>query len=343
MRTLRSARGGNAKGVGLLLLVLILIMALTACAGDTGPEGPPGPEGPAGPVGPAGPEGPAGADASMGDLGCVDCHNDTTLITGKMTAWEASLHGSGTATAYAGGRAGCSGCHSGGAFSEAIAAGTSPGLYEAADTDPTHQDCRTCHAIHTTYTAADWALETSEPAALIAFEGTNFDGGAGNLCAECHQPRSTLGEATDGMIEVTSTHWGPHHGPQAAMLLGLAGGGETTGAAMAHATEVPDTCVTCHLGETSGHTFAPSVTACQTCHSGVEDFDINGVQTEVSEGLDALEAALVAKGWLVDAEGELEPFVGPIPEAEEYVEKPPNSEAFVEAVERAAQSRRVRR
>lgn len=35
--------------------------------------------------------------------------------------------------------------------------------------------------------------------------------------------------------------------------------------------------------------------------------------------------------------------VEPIPEAEEYVEKPPNSEAFVESVERAALSRRVRR
>lgn len=33
--------------------------------------------------------------------------------------------------------------------------------------------------------------------------------------------------------------------------------------------------------------------------------------------------------------------VGPIPKAEAYVEKPPNSEAFVEAVERAAQSRHV--
>jgi CheY-like chemotaxis protein len=35
--------------------------------------------------------------------------------------------------------------------------------------------------------------------------------------------------------------------------------------------------------------------------------------------------------------------VEPIPKADEYVEKPPNSEAFVEAVERAAQSRRIRR
>jgi CheY-like chemotaxis protein len=35
--------------------------------------------------------------------------------------------------------------------------------------------------------------------------------------------------------------------------------------------------------------------------------------------------------------------VEPIPKADEYVEKPPDSEAFVEAVERAARSRRVRK
>jgi CheY-like chemotaxis protein len=35
--------------------------------------------------------------------------------------------------------------------------------------------------------------------------------------------------------------------------------------------------------------------------------------------------------------------VGPIPKADEYVEKPPDSEAFVEAVERAARSRRGRK
>jgi len=33
----------------------------------------------------------------------------------------------------------------------------------------------------------------------------------------------------------------------------------------------------------------------------------------------------------------------PIPEAEEYVEKPPNAEAFVAAVERAARSRRAQK
>ncbi len=41
------------------------------------------------------------------------------------------------------------------------------------------------------------------------------------------------------MIEVTSTHWGPHHGPQSAMLLGWsAGAGDVTGNPSAH----------CHAG-----------------------------------------------------------------------------------------------
>jgi CheY-like chemotaxis protein len=38
-----------------------------------------------------------------------------------------------------------------------------------------------------------------------------------------------------------------------------------------------------------------------------------------------------------------EPSDEPIPTADEYVEKPPNAEAFVAAVERAARSRRARR
>jgi hypothetical protein len=29
------------------------------------------------------------------DLTCTQCHNDTTLITGKKAAWEESLHGTG--------------------------------------------------------------------------------------------------------------------------------------------------------------------------------------------------------------------------------------------------------
>jgi hypothetical protein len=174
-------------------------------------------------------------------------------------------------------------------------------------------DCRACHEIHTSYTGADWALETTDPVELLAFEGEVFDGGEGNLCANCHQPRRAIADAVDGMIEITSTHWGPHHGPQSAMLLGLAGAGDVAGNPSSHATLVEDTCVSCHLGEGDNHTFEPDVAACQACHSGIEDFDFSGLQTEVQAMLDELEEGLIAKGWL-DEEGH--PTVDFVPEDE---------------------------
>jgi len=248
------------------------------------------------------------------ELTCMQCHNDTTLITGKQTAWSESVHGTGEAYVR-GSSASCAGCHSGGGFSAMVAMGLNPSTVEAGDPDPTRQDCRACHQIHITYTSEDWALETTAPVTLYAFEEeVVFDGGKGNLCANCHQPRRTI-DAVDpnGNIAITSTHWGPHHGPQSAMLLGLAGAGDVAGRPSAHAMLVNDTCVGCHLGEADNHTFEPDVSACQRCHSDAEDLDIDGVQTEVQAMLDELEEALIAKG-LLDEEGH--PTVDSVPAAD---------------------------
>ncbi len=186
------------------------------------------------------------------------------------------------------------------------------------DPNPTHQDCRTCHAVHTSFTAADWALETTAPVDLYAFEGVTYDGGKGNLCGVCHQPRRVIAEAdADGMIEVTSTHWGPHHGPQTAVLMGTGGAGETTGSPSFHATGVEDTCVSCHLGESDDHTFEADVAACVSCHADAEDVNVNGLQTEVEEGLDEILDILLAKGMYEgDEEHGYHPVVGSYPAAE---------------------------
>ena len=173
----------------------------------------------------------------------------------------------------------------------------------------THQDCRTCHQVHTTYTGEDWALETTDAVSLSAV-GETFDGGKGNLCANCHQPRSLVGEAdADGNIEVTSTHWGPHHGPQAAYLMGLAGAG-VEGKPASHYSMVEDTCVSCHL---ASHAFEPSLAACQACHDGIEEFDFSGLQADTQAKLDELKELLVGAG-LLDEEGE--PVVGVYPAAQ---------------------------
>jgi hypothetical protein len=211
------------------------------------------------------------------------------------------MHGAGESFVR-GTRSSCAGCHSGGGFAAMVAAGVDPGSVEAGDPDPTRQDCRACHVIHTSYTSADWALRTTEPVDFYAFEGVTYDGGEGNLCASCHQPRRGIADAVDGMIEVTSTHWGPHHGGQGAMVLGIAGAGGVEGSPGAHYSMVEDTCVACHLGEGYDHTFEPAVSACTACHADAESLDINGLQTEVQAMLDELEEALIAKE-LLDEEG----------------------------------------
>ncbi len=276
-------------------LLVLLTLALAGCAGQAGERGL---SGPAGPAGPAGPEGPAGAAASATDLTCTECHDDTTALSGKAAAWGESGHGVGESYVR-GSSASCAGCHSGGAFSAMVAAGLNPSEVEAGDPDPTRTDCRACHAIHTSYTSSDWALETTAPVSLFAFEGATFDGGEGNLCATCHQPRRAIAEAVDGMIEITSSHWGPHHGPQSTMLLGLGGAG-VEGSPSAHALMVEDTCVSCHLGEGDSHTFEPDEASCEGCHADLEDFDYNGVQTDVEALTVELGEKLEAAGLLHD-------------------------------------------
>ena len=104
----------------------------------------------------------------------------------------------------------------------------------------------------------------------------------------------------NGNITVTSSHWGPHYGAQSSMLLGV--GGAETGPAGLHYTLVENGCVTCHLGEGADHSFEAQVDACTACHSDAENFDINGVQTEVTAMMEELAAGLVTAG-VMDAEG----------------------------------------
>ena len=279
----------KSKPVLLIGLVALAALAMMGCEGSTGPQGPPG-------------------DAA--GVTCTQCHDQSSQITAKVAQWEESLHGSGGAYTYAGGRSSCTGCHSGASFVAMAEAGLNPSEVEVV-TAVTRQDCRTCHQIHKTGTDADWALTTTEAVDLYAYEDVSYDGGEGNLCVNCHQPRRAIAAAVDGEIEITSTHWGPHHGPQSAMLLGLGGAGATEGSSSAHYRMVDDTCVGCHAGAGDDHTFEPTVAACQGCHEGAEDFDIGGIQTAVQADLDELEAGLIDLGWL-DDEGH--PAVEMIPE-----------------------------
>jgi hypothetical protein len=305
-------------------IAVMLLLVVAGCAGETGSAGSAGSAGPAGPAGPAGSAGSAGADGSDGAAGamgaagadggdtCSDCHNDTTLVYSKAAQSALTTHQTGRGWHYAGPRADCTNCHSSEGFQEMVATGT--GVEDGVDrSDASPPNCRTCHTIHETYTEADFALRDPGPVTLIA-GGEVFDRGKGNLCATCHQPRREMA-IEDGIVNVSSTHWGPHHGPQSAMLLGVGGWG-AEGNAAAHYSMIPEGCPTCHLND-GDHLLAPSmqrhaITACQTCHADATNFDVGGLQTEVDALIVELEELLEAKGLYHDGH----PVVGEYPEAE---------------------------
>jgi hypothetical protein len=240
-------------------------------------------------------------------LTCTECHNDTDIITGKKAPWETSAHGAGTAFLEEADRNSCVFCHSGSAFSEAVAAGKNFAEVEAGDANPTHQDCRTCHQIHTTYTGADWALETNAPVTFVT-SGATFDGGSGNLCANCHQARRYLAgfAAKDEAGNVipdkfaANVRFNTHYSVQGDVLMG-AGDFGVEGKPGAHYSMVENTCVGCHMGESSAHGFEPQLAVCQACHADVTDFNVNDYLTTFEEDYKKLEDALKAQGYIDDA------------------------------------------
>ena len=121
----------------------------------------------------------------------------------------------------------------------------------------------------------------------------------------------------DGIITGISTHWGPHHGPQSATMLGVAGAGVTDGSPMFHYTGIENTCVTCHMSGPQDHKFLPDVSTCSAvCHVGATSFDIGGTQTEVQTRLDAIGTELVSLGLLSDITVDGHPTVTSAPAAQ---------------------------
>jgi len=265
-----------------------------------------------------GPAGPAGADGADGNLTCLGCHSQENW-NGIETLYDLSGHKAAENVGYAGGRADCARCHSGGGFLDYLA--NTPDV-EAADISyPVRISCETCHGNHGSLEDSIAAPIRTILAVTAIEDGSSLDfGGNSNLCANCHQSRrgadyymaldSLNGEAVPaGMVAINSSHAGPHHGPQANTLLGKGGFG--TSATHAHTTVG---CVGCHMGEAGategGHSFKPNLANCTQCHEAKEfpNFDTR---------LAAIAEKLVEAGALGgDATEGYHPAVGIVTEAQ---------------------------
>ncbi|GIX49860.1 MAG: hypothetical protein KatS3mg132_054 [Limisphaera sp.] len=222
-------------------------------------------------------------------------------------------------------RTACAGCHQGIGFIDRM-----KGVPE--ELRRTQYESINCSACHDPHDATNpHQLRGMGPVTLADGSTVVDKGGKGLLCMNCHMSRRN---ATN-YVEVTagSRLFGPHHGPQADMLVGA--NAVTYGQVIpssAHYQVVGDSCVACHMQDTSrtdpahlqvgGHTWKMAwdtgsnrvelVQACVQCHGDIETFDfkrqdydgdgiIEGVQTEVKGLLEKLAMMLPPVGQPVVA------------------------------------------
>jgi hypothetical protein len=300
-----------------------------------------------------GPEGPAGAD---GGNSCLECHTDAKWDVIK-SEFEAHKHGSGTSFAYAGTRSSCAPCHDHDAYITFLKTGALIAGYGM------KVECGTCHESHTGLEPGfDVPLREVGDVASMAVDGATYAHGTGNMCATCHQARSTTSTydiydvattdtatisssdidyyrgayiggtlpgaidtlwSTDGKYLVvfdiptthvftSSTHAGPHHGPQANVI--AADIGSAAGTAFTRHTD----CSSCHLNDATadagyGHNFAPDIAQCDACHSST---DVTAEQDAIQLRLDAVQTALENIHAIhVDDEG-IHPLYASLPRAQ---------------------------
>ena len=304
----------HLKSLGFFLLIFSSFF-LIQCTTDPIP----------GPSGTDGIDGTDGLDGATGTTECATCHN-----VAKSEAVHASFLSSKHyehSTVTRGGNATCARCHSSSGFIDYLAQGAmndyvpSDAVLTGGSIGPQKFSCTTCHDMHTSFDfegdGYDYALRTIDPVTLLADESYTIDfEGTSNLCANCHQPRSTFEEAIqeDGTVDVGG-RFGPHYGAQSILLEGIHGA-EIAGsldypAIASEPHRAGSSCTNCHMGETSGandgnHTWVPTSTSCTDCHgSTVPNKDF------LEDDFETLEALLLAEGLLkLNDDGSVSPVSG---------------------------------
>ncbi|MEJ2112787.1 MAG: hypothetical protein P8X62_03455 [Flavobacteriaceae bacterium] len=286
-------------------------------------------------VGPAGIDGVDGVDGIDGVDGsaavCIDCHSQSHR-EGIYDAYYAMTTNHSSGSSWARGTSeSCAACHNNEGFVDYIETGAvATGGYNISNPIT----CTGCHSTHRSFDfendGNDYAVRTLDGVDLRVFaendalpDYTIDYGNASNLCANCHQPRRgapTVGDYPGKYLQ-TSGHWGPHHGPQTALLEGILGAYSTFTnivediPATASATHRTDTgaCIDCHMRGTTdgsyGHTWNPAGTNCASCHSApFEELKLgySGYEEDI-ETLGAILENVVGQAIERDSNGEWVP------------------------------------
>lgn len=246
---------------------------------------------------------------------CGGCHQDAHHPT--YEEWEESAHSEVIVAEAV--NPSCAKCHNG---IESIRYLNDPAAYTNQPTGWVPSDtlevvCAVCHDPHGNGNPG--ALRNAAVTDVVLPNGILIpQAGAGRLCMSCHNSRRTNTDI-DGQIN-NGGRLGPHHSNQGDMLAGVngyQGVNPTFSWASSKHILVQDACVTCHthghegdpeagIPNFMGHTFEPTVEACQPCHGTLTDFGeivakedydgdgtIEGVQDEVTGLLEVLKQAII--------------------------------------------------
>jgi hypothetical protein len=306
-------------------------------------------EGPMGPAGKDGTNGANGADGQDANETCKECHNPD-VVDAVAVQFELSKHSYGEADFEEAGNVGCTPCHASEAFKYVCANNTPSTFVKGSNGKYANQyvatpatalgelTCSTCHSsLHTTYAGTDFSPLTNTSAVSMSMwagaKSINIasDGGMGNLCVKCHQPRplTTSSSLTDGRVVdydslanyptivfydnvvgnrapnkvIPSYRTHVHYGTVGAIYAGV-GGVEFDGS-LAYESSPHTTgasCQDCHMaairGRAGGHTFnvKGNFNGCNAanCHTGLSaTSDLwTGTRSSVKTLLDQLAAKI---------------------------------------------------
>jgi len=305
-----------------LFLAILLVGMFAACEGPEGPAGPKGDQGDPGEQGEPG-ENVVNWEGFEAGIKCADCHNpdvDTLyFVWGIKAQWYQSKHANGGA--YIENSSTCAPCHTTEGFVQAALGRTVTGQPISSPIG--------CFACHSPHSRADFSLRTTDPVTMLAGvvgeDDPVFDYGKGNLCANCHKPRSinpkpdpTKTAETD-TITITGVRWYQHYGVQGPMLAGTNGfefqGYTHTNAFHTGSTVIMEEgCTICHMAleernPAGGHTMkledeeaGELVAGCETtgCHGSGMELDYEGTRTEIHGLLDSLATLLLDREWIYE-------------------------------------------
>ncbi len=309
-----------AAVLNICILLLFSVIVINGCKkGDTGPQGPPG-------------QPSTALEGFAPGIQCGPCHNpdqDTTFhLLARVYEWQQSKHAVGGDLERNG--SGCTGCHSTEGFIQRMT-----GKTVTDNPNPSPPGCFACHSPHS---RGNFSLRSVTPVTLMSnisgMSDTTFDYGNGNLCAQCHKPRSMSplmpgNPGPSDTLTITSSRWYPHYGLQSATLMGVGGfkfPGYTYRGNSPHTNQQAikqQGCPICHMadavyppnlgtGRAGGHTMnldyeaeggdtVHLLTGCNQsgCHgTSMTEARIDGIEHPYEDSLAALESQLIARGWL---------------------------------------------